>query len=92
MEVESVESTKFIGVLLDSKLSWAQHIQMVKGKIARGIGIINKARKSLSMPTLVTLYNSIVYPHLIYIVSKHGVQPPRSILILYSKSRRNFFI
>jgi hypothetical protein len=72
IEVESVESTKFIGVLLDSKLSWAQHIQMVKGKIARGIGIINKARKSLSMPTLVTLYNSIVYPHLIYCIETWG--------------------
>ena len=43
--IEKVDNTTFIGVMLDSHLSWSKQIKMVKKKIARGIGIINKARK-----------------------------------------------
>ena len=40
-----VDSVKFLGVVLDSKLLWTEHISFICGKIARGIGIICKARK-----------------------------------------------
>ena len=36
------------------------------GKIARGIGIIIKARKLLDRETLITLYYSFIYPYLQY--------------------------
>ena len=41
MEVECI---KFLGVILDNKLSWIQHISYVKNKISKGIGIMYKAR------------------------------------------------
>ena len=36
---------KYLGVLLDQKVSWIQHISYVKNKIPKGMGIMNKARK-----------------------------------------------
>ena len=38
----------------------------IKGKIARGVGILNKCKKYLNESTLVTLYYSFVYPYFNY--------------------------
>jgi hypothetical protein len=70
--IENVEHTKFLGVTIDSTLSWDRHISNVKGKIARGLGVISKARKSLNSQSLITLYFSIIYPYLIYCVEVWG--------------------
>ena len=58
--------TKFLGVILDNKLSWAYHIQYIKSKIAKGIGVICRARHLLNVKTLCTLYYCFVYPYLSY--------------------------
>ena len=41
--VDYVDSTKFLGVFIDSNLTWRCHIDYIKGKIACGIGIICKS-------------------------------------------------
>ena len=51
---------------IDNKLSWKFHIAYISGKIARGIGIINKARRFLNKDSLLSLYYSFIYPYLIY--------------------------
>ena len=40
-----VEHITFLGVILDSHLTWSYHIQHVKLKIAKSIGILCRARK-----------------------------------------------
>ena len=42
------------------------HIDYVSGKIARGIGILIKARKVLSNNCMTNLYYAFIYPYLIY--------------------------
>ena len=64
--------TKFLGVIVDEKLTWFEHIQYIKCKIAKGIGIICKARKLLNSKTLCTLYYCFVYPDLNYCVEVWG--------------------
>ena len=58
--------TKFLGVFLDNRLTWAHHIQYIKNKIAKGIGVICRVRRLLNVKTLCTLYHSFVYPYLNY--------------------------
>ena len=58
--------TKFLGVIIDNKLCWKDHILYISGKKARGIGVILKARKYLMKDSLVTLYYSFGYPYLIH--------------------------
>ena len=65
-EINQVESTKFLGVYIDSKLNWQQHIKCVKNKISKGAGIIYKVKPLLNESTLLTLYYSFVYPYLYY--------------------------
>ena len=64
--LSEVEKTKFLGVIIDNTLTWEHHIKYISGKIARGIGILIKAKDILNKDTLVTLYYSFVYPYYVY--------------------------
>ena len=59
---------KYLGVLLDQKVSWIQHISYVKNKISKGMGIMYKARRYLRSKSLVNLCHSYIYPYLIYCI------------------------
>ena len=43
-EISRVDHTKFLGVVIDDKLNWSYHINSIKNKIAKGIGVISKAK------------------------------------------------
>ena len=47
--LSEVEKTKFLGVIIDNKLTWEHHIKYISGKIARGIGILIKAKDILNI-------------------------------------------
>ena len=64
--LSEVEKTKFLGVMIDNKLTWKYHVNYIAGKIARGIGILIKARAYLKKETMITLYYSFIYPYYIY--------------------------
>ena len=53
-------------MIIDNKLSWKDHISFVCRKVARGIGVIIKARKVLRNESLKCLYYSFIYPYMIY--------------------------
>ena len=61
-----VSKTKFLGVIIDNKLTWKEYISYISGKVAKGIGIISKVRKYLNKNTLLDLYYSFIYPYLTY--------------------------
>ena len=61
-----------MGVEIDSKLSWHEHIGSMRKKMAKGVGIICKARKVLNTTTLITLYNSFVLPYMTYGIEVWG--------------------
>ena len=42
MNVTYARNTKFLGVIIDNKLRWSDHITYTKNKIAKSIGIIYK--------------------------------------------------
>ena len=77
--VDMVESTKFLGVVIDQHLNFQQHINYIKSKISRALGILYKARKIFGKQTLLTLYNSFVQPHFMYCIGVWG-KAPRSYL------------
>ena len=54
--LEQVTFIKFLGVLIDNKLTFEHHIVYIK--ISKGLGIITKARKYLNRDTLLKLYNA----------------------------------
>ena len=45
--LEITRSTHFLGVIIDNKLKWTDHITYIKKKISKAIGIIHRARTFL---------------------------------------------
>ena len=70
--ISKTDCFKYLGVIIDCKLSWIPHITYVKNKVSKGIGIIYKARRYLNRRSLLNLYHSFVYPYLIYSVEVWG--------------------
>ena len=64
--INEVNKTKFLGVIIDKKLTWKEHISYLSSKISRGIGMIIKAKKRLNKDALVTLYYSFIYSYMTY--------------------------
>lgn len=57
---------KFLGMHIDEKLKWDEHIKTMKKKISSAFYAINKAKYVLPRKHLNTLYYSLVYPYLTY--------------------------
>ena len=72
INIDQVSKTKFLGVIIDSKLTWKDHINFIKTKISKGIGILYRARKFLNEQSLKTLYYSFIYPYFSYCIELWG--------------------
>ena len=72
IDIENVKHSKFLGVIIDERLTFNNHIQYMKGKISRAMGILYKCRKYLNQSTLLTLYNAFIYPYFTYCIPVWG--------------------
>ena len=57
---------KFLGLLIDEHLSWAYHVDYVHGKISSGSYVLARAKHLLPSNIKMTIYNSLIKPHLEY--------------------------
>ena len=61
-----------MGVIFDDNLDWSNHISYINSKIAKGVGIICRAKKYFTTTALINLYNAFIFPYLIYCVEVWG--------------------
>ena len=66
VNIERVKETKFLGVIIDEKISWKYHIRNVQLKISKNTGILYKAKQFLNRASLRIIYCSFILPHLSY--------------------------
>ena len=79
-KLDIVTTTKFLGVILDSNISWKDHIAHISKKVARSVGILSIAKKNsqqkINDTTLLFIYLpvfNILYSHLGQLGSHHTV-------------------
>ena len=65
--IEEASTIKYLGVFLDNKLKWTSHIAFLKIKVAKGIGIIQRASTILTKATPSKLY-TFIFRYLIYCI------------------------
>ena len=85
------EYIKYLGVLIDSTLSWKHHVSNISKKISRSIGIMYKLRPFLPLKVLKNVYYSLVYSHIVYAIEVWGSTSKtemNKILILQKKAMR----
>ena len=68
MEIQRVETSKYLGIFIDENLTWHEHIQYIISKLLKFCSIFYKLRSIIPHQILKTLYFSLVHPHLTYCV------------------------
>ena len=65
-DIPSVQSVKFLGVYLDTGLTWKRHITETESKISKSLGIIFRLSSFIPPNVLRILYCSLILPYLSY--------------------------
>ena len=66
IEIDTVNHTQFLGVIIDNKINWSDHIKYICNNISKSISIIKKVKSKLNKKTLVNLYYTFIYPYITY--------------------------
>ena len=61
--INEKESIKYLGVLVDSSLSWKYQISNLTKKISGAIGIMYKLKPFLPLIVMKSVYYSLIFPH-----------------------------
>ncbi len=70
--LHEVEKIKYLGVILDNKLSWNHHIDYLTTKLSQVAGILYKVRNHISMKSRLTIYNGLAGSYLNYGITAWG--------------------
>ena len=83
---------KYLGVLIDSHLSWKFHVDYVASKLSEIVGIIARLRHFVPFYSLPRIYQSLMYPFLKYglIAWGEAAQTHLNELLLFQKRPLRF--
>ena len=57
---------KHLGMFLDDKLNFGEHLKYIANKVNKSIGLLRKLQNLLPRRSLVTIYKSFIRPHIDY--------------------------
>ena len=86
-KIEHSPNPTFLGVTLDSKLTFDKHLQCIKSKISRSIGILWKVNY-LPVEILKKSYYTLVYPYLLYCLMAWGSASNTLTNLLFLKQKK----
>ena len=64
--VEQVNCVRFLGIMLDDKLNFCNHVCLISDKISKEIGMLYKLRDSFPLNVLKSLYYSLIFSYISY--------------------------
>ena len=70
--IDLVNYTKFSCIQLDRDLNFSSHARYISVKLAKVVGIFNRIHVFIPQSSLINLYYSLFYPHLIYCIQVWG--------------------
>ena len=60
--LESEDSIKYLGVVIQKNLTWNDHIESLIAKVNQRIGLLNRIKHLLPLDARVALYNALIRP------------------------------
>lgn len=67
-----VYSEKFLGLTLDTQLTWKAHIDKIRAKLTSLMGVLRGSVRCFPKSVRYTIYNTMVKPHLDYLIEVWG--------------------
>ena len=86
--IERKTETRFLGIIVDEKLTWASHITALKTKMMRYVGVMYKIKSRLPMKIRLQIYQSFVQSHINYCSLIWGFAAKSMIDALFSKQKQ----
>ena len=71
-EIIQKDSVKYLGIIIDNKMNWTQHVNYLNAKLCKGSWAISKLKKYVNIHTLKIIYYSLIYSHLKYSKTSWG--------------------
>ena len=85
--IEYIQEFNFLGLTLDSSLSFKSHLTKIGNKISRVIGLLHKLKHIFPSYILRMIYNSLILPHMDYSLLAWGANC-HSIELLQKKAHQ----
>ena len=82
-----MDEFNYLGLIINKHLKWNSHVNKIGNKISQTIGVINKLKHLIPQKTLLTIYHSLILPHINYCILAWGHDSNR-ILKLQKKAIR----
>ena len=70
--IERVTYFKFLGVMIDSNLTWSHHINYISNTLTRICGVLSRLKHYVPVLILKIIYNSLFLSHLNYGITAWG--------------------
>lgn len=98
--IEQVTTFKYLGVVIDNKLTFKDHIEKIIKKVSSNVGLLYRLSPKLTKSARLTIYQSVIKPHLEYCssvlflcnncdVNKLQVLQNKAMRIILKRNRRS---
>ena len=86
--IDQVHNTKCLSVIINSNLTWYDHIKAIYSKVSKSIGIFLRIRKNVPNDVLLTLYHTLIEPYFSYCSIIWGTHCSKHLDQLYHKQKK----
>ena len=100
--IKQVSETKFLGIIIDDKLTWNPQIQYLRRKLSSSIGILNRIKDSIPISLHKNLYHTLFESHLCYGITSWGgvsesklrplLKSKKDVSAFFSETKKNILI
>lgn len=66
-KIDRVEKTKYLGMIINESLNWNDHVDLVKKKVARFVGVLRRMSYLLDEKIKKQIYFAYIHSHVIYV-------------------------
>jgi hypothetical protein len=95
LAIRRVDSTKYLGLVINEKLNWSSHIERIERKLASVNGILWKLKNSLPKHARKLIYSALFLPHLNYLSMIWAFSPcylMANLQVLQNRALRNVYM
>ena len=89
IQAEEKDHAKYLGVLLDNRLCYVNHINHVNSKLTKGNAILSKVRRYLPSNILLNTYHAFVQSHINYGLNVWGNAAKTNLLPIQRQQRKS---
>ena len=89
ISIEHVNNFTFLGVIIDSTLSWSELVKCISNEISRTSGLLSRLKHCLPTNILKLIYNSLISSYLSYATPVWGFNSCKRIITIQKRAILN---